>query len=127
VMVTADQILAEAHPKLLTIIKHHMAAGHDKMSAYDRAASEVGRSRAWIQRVIGRRPQATVAAHDWLNITALCARIEASTARKDAHAAAIHAEIAADRTPADRRPAERSGNRGARMGSVPPVDAKGSR
>jgi hypothetical protein len=119
VMVTADQILAEAHPKLLTIIKHHMAAGHDKMSAYERAASEVGRSRAWIQRVIGRRPQATVAAHDWLNITALCARIEASTARKDAHAAA--------RTPADRHPAERSGNRGARVGSVPPVDAKGSR
>ena len=106
-MVTADQILAEAHPKLLTIIKHHMAAGHDKMSAYERAASEVGRSRAWIQRVIGRRPQATVAAHDWLNITALCARIEASTARKEADAAAIHAEIAASRSSAGRASSQR--------------------
>lgn len=109
-MVTADQILAEAHPKLLTIIKHHMAAGHDRMAAYERAASEVGRSRAWIQRVIGRRPQATVAAHDWLNITALCARIEASTARKEADAAAIYAEIAAARSSAGRAAAQRQGD-----------------
>lgn len=120
-MVTADQILAEAQPKLLTIIRHHMALGHDKMAAYERAASEVGRSRAWVQRVIGRRAQATVAAHDWLNITALCARLEASAARKEANAAAIRGEINAAREACQSTRQRDASNRRAGLGQVSPV------
>lgn len=120
-MFTADKILEEARPKLMTVIGHYLSAGHDKMSAYDRAAQDVGRSPAWVRRIIGRRDQATVAAHDWLNLTALCARIEASTARKEADAAAIRAEIAAHSEAAEGAVAERPRNRRARVGSVPPV------
>lgn len=103
-MFTADKVLEDARPKLLTVIGHYLSAGHDKMGAYDRAARDVGRSPAWVRRIIGRREEATVAAHDWLNLTAICVRLEASTARKEADAAAIRAEIAACREAASRDP-----------------------
>lgn len=125
-MFTADKVLEDARPKLMTVIGHYVSAGYDKMAAYERAAHDVGRSPAWVQRIVGRRDQATVAAHDWLNLTALCARIEASTARKEADAAAIRAEISAARASADRRTPKREGNGSARLGSVPPLDAEGS-
>jgi hypothetical protein len=88
-MVTAEQMRAEAQPKLLRIIEHLVAGGHPTMAAYRKAADQIGRRPAWIQRVIGRRDQVVVAAHDWLNITTLCDRLDAASARNEAAADAI--------------------------------------
>jgi len=121
-MFTADKVLEDARPKLLTVIGHYLSAGHDKMGAYDRAARDVGRSPAWVRRIIGRREEATVAAHDWLNLTAICVRLEASTARKEADAAAIRAEIAAHRMAVESAVAERTRHRRPGVGSIPPLD-----
>lgn len=88
-MVTAEQMRVEAQPKLLRIIDHLVAGGHPTMAAYRKAADQIGRRPAWVQRVIGRRDQVVVAAHDWLNITALCDRLDAASARNEAMAETI--------------------------------------
>lgn len=125
-MFTADKVLEDARPKLLAVIGHYLSAGHDKMSAYDRAARDVGRSPAWVRRIIGRRDQATVAAHDWLNLTALCVRLEASTARKEADAAAIRAEIVACRETSEGRVGRGESHGGPDLGQVSPVVDEGA-
>jgi hypothetical protein len=69
------------------------------MQAYGRVASLIGRSSAWVQRVIGRDPRASVGLHDAANIRAaydrLCARVQADNDRLDNELAELLGDVRA--------------------------------
>lgn len=79
-MMTADQAREQIRSPLDLLIKHHVDQGASQMRAYERVGSLIGRTPAWVQRIIGRREDATVGLHDAFNIRAaydrLCARVE---------------------------------------------------
>lgn len=79
-MMTADQAREQVRSPLDLLIKHHVDQGASQMRAYERVGSLIGRTPAWVQRIIGRREDATVGLHDAFNIRAayerLCARVE---------------------------------------------------
>lgn len=115
-MVTADQIREEVRSPLALLLEHHERHGASRMDAYGRVGRLIGRSPAWVQRVIGRRSDITVGGHDLLNIRAayarLCARVEAAAdaaaadnrrLREDLDAAL--SALGAPRPGADRHPA----------------------
>lgn len=91
-MMTADQAREQVRSPLAILLQHHVERGTPRMDAYVRVAGLIGRSPAWVQRVIGRRPDTTVGLHDALNIRAayerICARIEAAADQKEAANAA---------------------------------------
>ncbi|WP_375453748.1 hypothetical protein [uncultured Methylobacterium sp.] len=109
---TADQAREEVRSPLDLLVEHHVARGAPRMRAYGRVGSLIGRSPAWVQRVLGRRPDAAIGLHDALNIKAayarLCTSIEAaadttatrnSLLREEIHAA-LQVDLAArPRTP----------------------------
>lgn len=101
-MITPDDAREAVRPPLVLLVDHHVEQGSDRMQAYGRVAGLVGRSSAWVRRVLGRDPRATVGLHDALNIRAaydrVCAHVEATTARVDALADAL--EDYADEAPA---------------------------
>ncbi len=81
-MVTADEARAQVRPDLCALVEHFCASGHPKMRAYRRVGDRIGRSAAWIQRVLGRDDDATVGLHDAINIQSayerLCVKVEAA-------------------------------------------------
>lgn len=82
-MVTADQAREEIRNPLDLLVRHHVDRGAPRMRAYARVGAQIGRTPAWVQRVLGRRPDAAIGLHDALNIqaayTRLCDRIAAGT------------------------------------------------
>ena len=104
-MMTADDAREAVRPPLVSLVDHQVAHGAARMDAYQRVAGMIGRSRAWVRRVVGRDEHITVGLHDALNIRAaydrLCTRIEDAAERIEAEALSIERQSDAVR---DRRP-----------------------
>lgn len=87
-MMTADQAREHVRDPLAFLIRHQVDQGAPRMRAYERVAAQIGRTPAWVQRVLGRRPDAAIGLHDALNIRTayerLCARVEAAADRVEA-------------------------------------------
>ena len=107
-MVTADDAREAVRPPLALLVRHHVEQGAARMQAYGRVAGLIGRSSAWVQRVLGRDPQAAVGLHDALNIRAaydrVCARVQADNDRLDLELANLLGDGRAPGDPAPRQP-----------------------
>ncbi len=85
-MLTSDHMRERIRPQLAALVKDQSSQGGTLLQAYTRTGALIGRSSQWVQRILGRSHEAHVYAHDWLNITALCEKLEAKAARNNAHA-----------------------------------------
>lgn len=74
-MMTADQAREEIRSPLDLLVRHHVERGAPRMRAYERVGTQIGRTPAWVQRVLGRRADASIGLHDALNIRAAYARL----------------------------------------------------
>ena len=74
-MMTADEAREHIRSPLDLLVKHHVEQGASRMRAYERVGGLIGRAPAWVQRVIGRREDATVGLHDAFNIRAAYERL----------------------------------------------------
>ncbi len=92
-MITAEDALEQVRPSLAQLVKHRQRAVGSRMAAYNDVGAPLGRSASWVRKVLGRAPDVVVGLHDYLNITKLCERIEASTARNEAAAELLRTEI----------------------------------
>lgn len=108
-MITADEAREAVRHPLTLLIDHQVEQGAARMQAYGRVAALIGRSSAWVQRIIGRDAEATVGLHDALNIRAaydrVCARVEADNDRLDGELAELLGGDRASAVPATRQPA----------------------
>ncbi|WP_286962387.1 hypothetical protein [Methylobacterium sp.] len=98
-MITAEEAREAVRPPLSLLVNHQVEQGAARMQAYGRVASLIGRSSAWVQRVIGRDPRAAVGLHDAANIRAaydrLCARVQADNDRLDNELAELLGDVRA--------------------------------
>ncbi|MBB3905092.1 hypothetical protein [Methylobacterium brachythecii] len=96
-MMTADQAREEIRSPLDFLVRHHVDGGAPRMRAYERVGAQIGRTPAWVQRVLGRRPDASVGLHDALNIRAayarLCDRIGAAADAVEAENQALRRDL----------------------------------
>jgi len=96
-MMTADQAREEVRSPLGFLVRHHVDRGTPRMRAYERVATQIGRTPAWVQRVLGRRDDATVGLHDALNIRAaydrLCSRIASAADAVEAENSNLRGEL----------------------------------
>ncbi len=124
-MMTADQAREDIRSPLDFLVRHHVEAGAPRMRAYERVGAKIGRSPAWIQRVLGRRPDTTIGWHDALNISAayerLCARIETAADASEARIKHLQeARDASGQVASAARVEPRSGSLDALAGEVEP-------
>ena len=96
-MMTADQAREEIRSPLDLLIRHQVAHGTSRMRAYERVGTQIGRTPAWIQRVLGRRPDTAIGLHDALNIRAaydrLVARVATAADAAEAHNDRLREEL----------------------------------
>lgn len=75
--------------RVLALVTDYEAKGFSRADAMIRAGNQVGRSAAWVERIIGRRGNTAVSALDWLRLELIVAKIEASTARINQNTALV--------------------------------------
>jgi hypothetical protein len=125
-MMTADDELRFARPKVIEMIEHLREAGYTQMRAYSHLAKMVGKSPRWVRRIVGRSPEAEVRLRDAWNIAAaydrLCARVEAAADAQEARNAIIEGKLHAAR---EGRSAMGEGDERRRVALAPLVDEVG--
>lgn len=93
-MTTVEQANELTRQPLAALVRQREALHGSRMAAYDAVGTALGRSGSWVRKVIGRAPDVQVGLHDWLNINAICARLDAASERLEAHTAAREAQRA---------------------------------
>ncbi len=86
-MVTVEQASEQAREPLFRLVRQREQVLGSRMDAYDAVGSAIGRSASWVRKVVGRSADVTVGLHDWININAICARLDAASERLEARTA----------------------------------------
>lgn len=89
-MLTAADTQEQMRPFVAHLVDAAERTTRSRMAAYEMVSAQIGKSPAWIRKLIGRSPDVLVAHHDFLNIRAayqtLCRRIEIAAAHERAKA-----------------------------------------
>lgn len=91
-MLTIEQANERAREPLLALVMRRQASYGSRMAAYEAVGSSIGRSGSWVRKIIGRSSEVTVGLHDWLNINAICARLDAYSERLEHQTATIRGD-----------------------------------
>jgi hypothetical protein len=69
---TSEHAVAIARELLADAVNHYRRHdGLPKMEAYARVAEKIGASVTWVRKIVGERPDVTIAAHTHMNLIAL--------------------------------------------------------